>query len=68
MNEAAKAAIEKYGTSVSASRVVAGERPIHRELEATLARFYGVEDAMTYVSGHATLTSRPSDICWGQKI
>src|SRR4030088_3248325 len=31
--EAAKAAIDRYGTSVSASRMVSGERPIHRELE-----------------------------------
>src|SRR5262249_25350418 len=28
---AAKAAIERFGTSVSASRIVAGERPLHRE-------------------------------------
>ncbi|MEI2387016.1 aminotransferase class I/II-fold pyridoxal phosphate-dependent enzyme [Breoghania sp. JC706] len=54
---AANAATETYGTSVSASRVVAGERPIHRELEAALARLHGVEDAMTYVSGHAANVS-----------
>src|SRR6202008_972859 len=30
---AAKAAIDRWGTSVSASRPVSGERPIHRELE-----------------------------------
>ncbi|PTW60958.1 8-amino-7-oxononanoate synthase [Breoghania corrubedonensis] len=54
---AANAATQRYGTSVSASRVVAGERPIHRELEAALARLHGVEDAMTYVSGHATNVS-----------
>ena len=34
---AAKAAIDRYGTSVSASRIVSGERPLHRELEAALA-------------------------------
>ena len=34
---AAKAAIDSYGTSVSASRLVAGERPMHRELERALA-------------------------------
>ncbi|SEM99148.1 8-amino-7-oxononanoate synthase [Pseudomonas sp. ok272] len=52
--EAAKAAIDRYGTSVSASRLVSGDRPIHRELEAELARLYGVDDAITFVSGHAT--------------
>ncbi|MGE6528768.1 aminotransferase class I/II-fold pyridoxal phosphate-dependent enzyme [Pseudomonas sp. NPDC077382] len=51
---AAKAAIDTYGTSVSASRPVSGERPIHRELEQALARFHDVEDAIALVSGHAT--------------
>ncbi len=55
--EAANDAIARYGTSVSASRVVAGERPLHRELEAALARLHGVEDAVTFVSGHATNVS-----------
>jgi 8-amino-7-oxononanoate synthase len=50
---AARAAIDRYGVSASASRLVAGERPIHRELEAALAAFYGQEDCLTYVSGHA---------------
>lgn len=57
VNEAAKAAIDRYGTSVSASRLVSGERPIHRELEVELARLYGVDDAVTFVSGHATNVS-----------
>lgn len=51
---AAKAAIDRYGTSVSASRIVSGERPIHREFEKALAKTYGVEDSVTFVSGHAT--------------
>lgn len=51
---AAKAAIDRFGTSVSASRLVAGERPFHGELEAALARFIGVEEALSFVSGHAT--------------
>ena len=52
--EAAKAAIDRYGTSVSASRPVSGDRPLHRELERELARLYGVDDAVVMVSGHAT--------------
>jgi 8-amino-7-oxononanoate synthase len=52
--EAAKAAIDRYGTSCSASRVVGGERPVHRELEQALAEFMDVEDAVVMVSGHAT--------------
>jgi len=51
---AAKEAIDQYGTSVSASRPVAGERAIQRELEQALAEFHGVEDCVVFVSGHAT--------------
>jgi 8-amino-7-oxononanoate synthase len=51
---AAKSAIDRYGTSVSASRAVSGERPLHRELETAIARAYDVDDAVVFVSGHAT--------------
>ena len=57
INRAAIAAIEQYGTSVSASRLVSGERPIHRELEQALAQLYDTEDALVFVSGHATNVS-----------
>ncbi|MHC1745064.1 MAG: aminotransferase class I/II-fold pyridoxal phosphate-dependent enzyme [Syntrophobacteraceae bacterium] len=50
---AAKEAIDRYGTSVSASRVASGERPVHRELEKELAQLVGVEDSIALVSGHA---------------
>ena len=51
---AAKAAIDRYGTSVSASRPVSGERPVHRELEQALARIHGTEDCVAMVGGHST--------------
>jgi 8-amino-7-oxononanoate synthase len=54
VNAGAKAAIDTFGTSVSASRIVSGEKTIHRELEAELAEFMGVEDVMTFPGGHAT--------------
>lgn len=57
VNKAAREAIDRYGTSASASRLVAGERPIQRELEETLADLYGVEDCVVFVSGHATNVS-----------
>lgn len=57
VNKAAKDAIDRYGTSVSASRLVAGERPIQRELEEALAELYEVEDCVVFVSGHATNVS-----------
>ncbi len=57
VNKAVKDAIDRYGTSASASRLVAGERPIQRELEKALAELYGVEDCVVFVSGHATNVS-----------
>jgi 8-amino-7-oxononanoate synthase len=51
---AAKAAIDRYGTSVSASRPVSGERPVHRELEHALAAIHGTEDCVVLVGGHST--------------
>ncbi|QRG05274.1 aminotransferase class I/II-fold pyridoxal phosphate-dependent enzyme [Xanthobacter dioxanivorans] len=47
-------AAEAWGTSVSASRLSAGERPAHRALEEALAGVYAAEDALAFVSGHAT--------------
>src|SRR5581483_5980944 len=55
--EAARSAIEHYGTCISASRMVAGEIPLHRTLERKIARFCGVEDALLFVSGHAANVS-----------
>ena len=57
VGKAAQAAIDVYGTSVSASRVVAGERSFHRDLEKRLAEVYETDDAIVYVSGHATNVS-----------
>lgn len=54
VNKAAQDAISFYGTSASASRVVAGERPVQRALEEALAELYEVEDCVVFVSGHAT--------------
>ncbi|HIW01210.1 MAG TPA: aminotransferase class I/II-fold pyridoxal phosphate-dependent enzyme [Candidatus Desulfovibrio intestinipullorum] len=54
---AAREAIDHYGTSAGASRLVAGERPIQRELEQALAQAYGTEDCVVFVSGHATNVS-----------
>jgi 8-amino-7-oxononanoate synthase len=51
---AAKDAIDRYGTSVSASRLVSGERPVHQDLERGIAAHIGVDAAVVFVSGHAT--------------
>lgn len=54
VSAAASSAIQKYGTSVSASRLVSGEKPIHGELERKIADWIGVDAAITMVGGHAT--------------
>lgn len=54
VSKAAKDAIDRFGTSVSASRLVSGEKTIHGELESEIAGFIGVEDAILFVGGHAT--------------
>lgn len=54
VERAAHTAIETYGTSVSASRPISGERDIHARLEKTLAEFLGCEDAVAMLGGHAT--------------
>jgi 8-amino-7-oxononanoate synthase len=51
---AAKAAIDRYGTSAGASRLVSGEKQVHSDLEHALAAFLGLPAAIIFVSGHAT--------------
>jgi 8-amino-7-oxononanoate synthase len=50
---AAIAAIQRYGTGSTGSRLVTGHRPIHSELEAVIATFKGMEDALVFSSGFA---------------
>ncbi len=54
---AAQQAAERYGTSVSASRIASGERPLHAELERELATFVGAAATLVFVGGHATNVS-----------
>ncbi len=57
ITEAVTEAARLFGSSAGASRLVGGERPPHRQLEQAVARLYGVEDCIIYVSGHATNVS-----------
>ena len=54
VTKAAAEAVETYGTSVSASRLVSGEKPIHGELERKIAKWIGVDNSILMVGGHAT--------------
>ena len=54
VNAAAIQAIQEFGTSVAASRIVSGEISLHIKLEQAIANLIGTEDALVFVSGHAT--------------
>lgn len=51
---AVQEAVARFGSSVSASRLVSGEKTIHRVLEREIADLIGAEDAIVMVGGHAT--------------
>ncbi len=51
VKEAAKAAIDKYGTGCAGSRFLNGTLDIHMELEQKLARLVGKEDAIVFSTG-----------------
>ncbi len=51
---AAKRAIDRFGTSVSASRLVSGQKTLHVDLERSLADWLGTDDSIVFVGGHAT--------------
>lgn len=63
VNQAAKDAIDKYGTSASGSRLLAGERPLHRQLEEKIANWKHTEDAIVLVGGNATNTTFIGNFC-----
>lgn len=62
ITQAVAEAAKEWGTSVSASRLTAGERECHRVLEAKLAEIYGAQDCLVHVSGHATNVSTISSL------
>lgn len=54
INEAAKKAVDKFGTGTNGVRSLAGTLTLHTELEETIASFKHAEAAITYSSGYAT--------------
>lgn len=55
--EAAAQAIDSYGCSAGASRIVSGELDVHHDLEAALAGLLSREDAIALVGGYSTNVS-----------
>ncbi|WP_280523909.1 type I polyketide synthase [Actinoplanes regularis] len=54
VNYAVKEAVERYGSSVSAARILSGNRGLHDELDRALADLVGAEDAISLLGGHST--------------
>src|SRR5262245_22806038 len=52
VKEAARDALETYGTGVTGSRLLNGTTPLHVELERELAEWMGTEDAIVYTTGY----------------
>jgi 8-amino-7-oxononanoate synthase len=50
--EAALEATRRFGTGVTGSRLLNGTLPLHRDLEAELADFYGKDDALVFSTGY----------------
>ena len=54
INRAAEEAIRRYGTGTHGVRLLGGTLDIHLELEKTIARFHGRDDAIVFSSGYVT--------------
>src|SRR6185503_3317496 len=65
VREAAKQAIDKYGTSMTGSRLVNGTMRLHHELEQKLAAYHGKEAGLVFTTGYqvnlATISARLSN-------
>lgn len=53
VDEAAIAAVRKYGTGTGGVRLLTGTLDLHQEVEQALAEFKGTDAAITFTSGYA---------------
>ncbi|MBE5782972.1 MAG: aminotransferase class I/II-fold pyridoxal phosphate-dependent enzyme [Clostridiales bacterium] len=60
---AAKKAIDEFGTSASGSRLLAGEKSLHGELEKEIADWKHTETALVLVGGHSTNVTFVGNFC-----
>lgn len=61
--EAAKAALDAFGVSSSASRLLSGDLELHHELEEKTAAFKGKEKALVFNSGYQANLGVISALC-----
>jgi 8-amino-7-oxononanoate synthase len=52
VREGAHAALERYGTGLTGSRLLNGTIDLHLDLERELAEWMGTEDAIVFTTGH----------------
>src|SRR5436853_3966771 len=52
VKQAARDALETYGTGVTGSRLLNGTTPLHLELERELAEWMGTEDTIVFTTGY----------------
>jgi 8-amino-7-oxononanoate synthase len=52
VKQAARDALETYGTGLTGSRLLNGTTPLHLALEEELAEWMGTEDAIVFTTGH----------------
>ncbi len=52
VRQAARDAIDKFGTSMTGSRLVNGSMRLHNELEARLAAYHGKEAGLVFTTGY----------------
>ena len=50
LRDAAKAALDRYGYGMASVRFICGTQEEHKQLEATISRFLGMEDTILYGS------------------
>jgi len=68
VSQAAREAIDRYGTSVSASRIASGQRPLHEELEAEITQLLATEDCIVFVGGYGTNESTIGHLCGSKDL
>ncbi|MBK6999606.1 MAG: aminotransferase class I/II-fold pyridoxal phosphate-dependent enzyme [Rhodoferax sp.] len=54
VEQAAKDAVDQFSTGTHGARMLAGTLRLHRQLEAAIARFKGMEAALVFTSGYIT--------------
>ena len=52
VKQAARDALERYGTGLTGSRFLNGTTPLHAELERELAEWMGSEEVIVFTTGH----------------